>query len=167
MTNIYHATPYDISATGFYFTDYDDYRAKAASHRNAYGDPVEEYEIQFIDGDNPRLFKALGVNQASLKEWFDEFEDMDETDAIKAISLIEDFGYEADTVLEHLDDLCLFEGTAVEYAEHYLEESGLLSQVPESLRYYIDTEAMARDMVLGGDITELRHDGQDYVAWGV
>ena len=48
MTNIYHTTPYDISATGFYFSTYDEYAEKAASHRNEHGDPVEEYEIQFI-----------------------------------------------------------------------------------------------------------------------
>ena len=77
MTNIYHATPYDISATGFYFSTYDEYIEKAAKHKNEYGDPVEEYEIQFIDGDNAALFKAVGVNQANLKDWFDRYESMD------------------------------------------------------------------------------------------
>ncbi|MBL4836859.1 MAG: hypothetical protein JKY34_04710 [Kordiimonadaceae bacterium] len=46
MTNQYHATPYDLSATGFYFSSYDEYTEKAAKHRNAYGDSVEEYETQ-------------------------------------------------------------------------------------------------------------------------
>ncbi len=45
--------------------------------------------------------------------------------------------------------------TVTEYAENYLEESGLLAEVPESLRYYIDTEAFARDLVLGGDLSEV------------
>ena len=88
MTNIYHATPYDISATGFYFSTYDEYAEKAASHRNEYGDPVEEYEIQFIDGDNSRLFKAVGVNQANLQTWFDKFEDLDGDDAIFSKALL-------------------------------------------------------------------------------
>ena len=73
MANLYHATPYDISATGFYFEDYDDYCKKPATHKNHYGDPVEEYEIQIIDGENVRLFNALNVGQASLKQWLDEF----------------------------------------------------------------------------------------------
>ena len=44
--------------------------------------------------------------------------------------------------------------TATEYAESYLEDSGLLAEVPESLRYYIDTDSFARDLVLGGDVSE-------------
>ena len=52
MTNIYHATPFDISAAGFYFSTYEDYLEKSASNRNEYCDPVEEYEILFIDGNN-------------------------------------------------------------------------------------------------------------------
>lgn len=45
-------------------------------------------------------------------------------------------------------------GTVIEYAEGYLEDSGLLAEVPESLRYYIDTDSFARDLVLGGDVSE-------------
>lgn len=33
-----------------------------------------------------------------------------------------------------------------DYAEQYLDDTGILSEVPESLRYYIDVEAYARDM---------------------
>ena len=94
MNQIYHATPYDISATGFYFHNFEEYQAKAASHCNAYGDPVEEYEIQFIDGENAALFKAVGVTQASLSDWFEHFEDCDTEDAIKLIILIEHYGYD-------------------------------------------------------------------------
>ena len=79
MTNIYHATSYDISASGFYFKTYDEYLDQSVKHRNDYGDPVEEYEIQFIDGDNYRLFGSLGINQANLDKWFSDFEEL-ETD---------------------------------------------------------------------------------------
>ena len=163
MTNIYHATPYDISATGFYFSTYEEYAEKAASHRNEYGDPVEEYEIQFIDGDNSRLFKAVGVNQANLQTWFDKFEDLDGDDAIKAIYLAEDLGYRLEDALDRLDDVHLFEGTAIEYVESYIEDTGLLNEMPENLRYYFDTEAFARDLLLGGDIAELEVDRTQYI----
>ncbi|WP_019959571.1 antirestriction protein ArdA [Woodsholea maritima] len=164
MTNIYHATPYDISATGFYFSTYEDYLEKFASHRNEYGDPVEEYEIQFIDGDNYEVFSAIGVNQANLKLWFEAFEALDEDDAVKVIYLADHLGCTTDEVLGHLDDVYLFKGAALEYAERYIEDTGLLSEIPEHLRYYFDTEAFARDMVLGGDITEVEIMGQKWVA---
>lgn len=97
--NTYHATPYDISATGFYFSTLEEYREKAAKHRNAYGDLVEEYEIQFIDGDNATLFAALNVNQATLPLWFDQFEELAAENAAKAIYLASDVGYSIEAPL--------------------------------------------------------------------
>jgi len=163
MTNIYHATPYDISATGFYFNTYDEYLEKFASHQNDYGDPVEEYEIQFIEGENYKLFEALSINQATLKQWFDDFEDLGGDDLIKAIYLADDAGHRIDDILDCLEDVMLFEGTALEYAESYIEDTGLLNEIPENLRYYFDTESFARDLVLGGDIYETEINGTSYV----
>ncbi|MBL4617758.1 MAG: antirestriction protein ArdA [Robiginitomaculum sp.] len=163
MTNTYHATPYDISASGFYFNTYEDYLEKSATHRNEYGDPVEEYEIQFIDGDNYRLFGALGINQANLKDWFDSFEELDDEDVIKVIYLSEDLGYAMDGILDRLDDVILFEGSVLDYAISYLEDTGLLDQIPENLRYYFDTESFARDLERNGDIASLEVDNTHYV----
>ncbi|MAO39209.1 MAG: hypothetical protein CMK70_03020 [Pseudohongiella sp.] len=164
MTNQYHATPYDISATGFYFSTYEEYCEKAASHTNKYGQPVEEYEIQYINGDNHELFLALGINQANLQLWFEEFEDLCEEDIIKAIYLANNFGYSAEEITDRLEDVCLFEGTAEQYAEDFIEETGALNH--ETLRYYFDTKAFARDMLLGGDISEITVNGTEYIVWG-
>jgi hypothetical protein len=163
MSNIYHATPYDITAAGFYFHDYEEYLAKAENHRNRFGDPVEEYEIQFIDGNNYTLFDRLGINQGNLERWFDDFEEIDGDEFIKAVYLAEYLGYDMDTILDRLDDIHLFEGTATEYAEQYLEDTGMLAEIPEHLRFYFDTEAFARDMLYGGDIDEVTIDGTNYI----
>lgn len=163
MSHLYHATPYDISASGFYFSTYEEYAAKAATHCNAYGQHVEEYEIQFIDGDNPRLFSALSVNQATLAKWFEHFEALDDDEAVKAIYLAEVEGVAMDDIQDQLDDVHLTEGSVTDYAQQYLEDSGLLAEVPESLRYYFDVEAFARDLVLGGDVTTFEVDGTIYV----
>lgn len=71
-----------------------------------------------------------------------------------------------DEVLGHMDDVNLFEGTALEYAEQFIEDTGLLDQMPESLRFYFDTESFARDLVIGGDITEVKIDNTHYIVWG-
>lgn len=163
MTNIYHATPYDISASGFYFKTYDEYLDQSTKHRNDYGEPVEEYEIQFIDGDNYKLFEAVGVNQANLKKWFDYFEELGGEAYIKATYLADDLGADIDDILDRLDDVILFEGTILEYTECYIEDTGLLNQIPENLRFYFDTENFARDLLLNGDISSIVVDGKDYV----
>ena len=52
MTTTLFANPYDISASGFYFTSMEEYDAKSAALRNECGQPVEEFEIDYIDGDD-------------------------------------------------------------------------------------------------------------------
>lgn len=68
MQVILYAQPYDITAMGFSFSDIEGYRTKAAALRNAASDPVEEFEIQFIEGDaiDTELFAALSISQARL-----------------------------------------------------------------------------------------------------
>lgn len=164
MTNLYHATPYDVSATGFYFKDLEEYVAKAATHTNEYGDLVEEYEIQFIDGDHPAMFNALNVCQASLKRWFDDFEQLEYDKAVKVIYLLDHLGYDTDDVLDKLDVVHLHEGSPQDYTEQFVEDTGLLEQMPENLRYYFDMEAYTRDLLLGGDIAEVEIMGKRYIA---
>jgi len=50
MTQLY-ALPYDLSAIGLYFETSEEYAVKSVALRNDYGESVEEFEIQFIDGD--------------------------------------------------------------------------------------------------------------------
>ena len=59
-----HAQPYDISANGFYFETAEEYAAKANALRNDYGDPVEEFEIQFIDGEGIDCDLAKAIDLA-------------------------------------------------------------------------------------------------------
>ncbi len=161
--NQYHATPYDISASGFYFCTYEEFVEKSARHLNAYGDHVEEYEIQFIEGENCELFKALGVCQATLEIWFDDFEQLDGNDLIAAIYLARDVGYLMTDILNRVEDVFIFEGTATQYARDYIEDTGLLDEVPENLQFYFDVEAFARDLILGGDIAEARIQSTNYI----
>lgn len=39
--------------------------------------------------------------------------------------------------------------------------------MPENLRTYFDTEAFARDLVIGRDITQVEIDDRSYIADGV
>ena len=153
--NSYHATTYDINANGFYFSTLEEYKEKAEKHTNIYGQKVEEFEIQFIEGDYPELFRELGINQANLNLWFEYFEELEGEQAIKCMYLSLDRGMTIEEIKEFdLDQIHLFRGTAKEYAENYLEETGMLEQIPGNLLYYIDYDVFARDLVLGSDIAE-------------
>lgn len=52
-----------------------------------------------------------------------------------------------------------------EFAEELCSECYDLEQLPELLRGHIDWDGVARDMVYGGDIKEIRYDGRSYVFW--
>ena len=161
MTNQYHATPYDISATGFYFSTLEEFNEQSVKHKNDYGDPVEEYEIQFIDGDNHKLFAAVGVHQGNLNDWFDNWEDMEGEDLIKALYLF-DQGYDASQVLGQLEDVHLFEGTALDWAHEFINDV-YAHDFPEMALRYFDYDAFTRDAELEGSITIFNHEGKSYV----
>ncbi len=97
MTTLY-AQPYDISATGFYFKDAVEFEAKAARARNAYGQPVEEFEIQFIDGEaaDAGVFNAVGVHQGNVAAFFDTVADWTDDEKIKVIIAVGEVGYSFD-----------------------------------------------------------------------
>lgn len=49
-----------------------------------------------------------------------------------------------------------------DWAAEYWEDSGMLSEVPDHIKNYIDFEAYARDCRLGGDMTFVRHEGDTW-----
>ena len=95
-----HAQPYDISANGFYFETAEEFQAKFKDNKNDYGDPVEEYEIQFIDGEDidVDLQKAWGLNQANYADYLDAASDWDEDQKRRYIIAVGVCGYSHDQV---------------------------------------------------------------------
>lgn len=152
MTQL-HAQPYDISAGGFFFSSLEEYQAKAAKNRNDFGGIVEEYEIQFIDGEDIdcALFKALGVHQGNFAGFFEACEDWDEHEKRKVIIAVGECGYVFDLETGDPDDfdVDIYEVDSLkELAEQFVEE-GLYGEIPEALRFYIDYEAIGRDLGMG------------------
>ena len=149
----FHAQPYALDHTGFFFDSIETFEA-GRSRLKAKG--CEEVEIQFIDGDDHQaaLAKAANISQGDVYLWFEELEDLDDT-AAQQISFLLDLGYALSETLERYEDVCLFAGTASDYAYELVNET---TEVPESLRYYIDYDAIARDMTINGEITEIEHE---------
>jgi len=145
-----HASPYDTAATGFYFDDYAEYQQKSKTHKNHYGEKVEEYELQFIDGErlDGELFSALGVHQANLKAFFDTALEWDEWEKILVILATREAGYNFDieTDLPDQFDIDVYNVDSIKELAQDFVEQGLYGDIPSHLEYYIDYDAIARDL---------------------
>jgi hypothetical protein len=153
-----HATPYDISARGFYFGSLDEYEKKAESAVNEYGDPVEEFEIQFIDGDDAelKLFKMMKVSQVNLDDYFEAVDEGWDDDEMQKLEILtDDLGYSFDDAVDKMDDLVVYGefDSEADFAQEYVDGMGGPSELgKKTLEQYFDYESFGNDLVLGGDI---------------
>jgi len=62
---------------------------------NHYGDLVEEFEIQFIDGDDLdcELFKALSIHQGTIGDYFSACEYLSDNQKIRVILATRECSY--------------------------------------------------------------------------
>ena len=159
------AQPYDISATGFYFRTVEEYQDKADKLRNHYGDPVEEFEIQFIDGESIdcQLFKALGVHQGSFPHYLEACQDWDDEQKIRVIIAVGECGYSFDLDSGDPDDfdIDLYEMDSLRDLAYHFVDEGLFGEIPDNIQCYLDFDAIARD--LGMDYSEISIDGTNYI----
>ena len=77
---LFFAQPYDISASGLYFQEEESFADKIGKVRNDYGQAVEEFEIQFIDGEaiDCAFAEAWGINQANIGQFMQAVDEWDE-----------------------------------------------------------------------------------------
>jgi len=145
-----YANPYNSYCEGFYFSSLDEYNDLSEKH------PCEEFEVMFIDGDNPKLFASAQISQGNLETWFDNLEHISDDDdkAIQLGYLLVDIGYKLDDAIERSDEVCLFHGSASDYAE---ELFGDCYDIPQHLIHYIDYEKIARDLEIEGAISEFSY----------
>lgn len=161
MTSLF-AQPYNLDATGFYFDSIEQYETNASSNRDRYGCKVEEYEIQFIDGEriDAQLARAYGLYQSNIAAFLDAAETWDDDTKIRYIIAVGEGGYlhtdDPDTL-----DIDLYEiDTLRELAEQFVE-GGLFGEIPDNLRGYLDYDAIAYD--LGMDYSEIEIDDRKFI----
>lgn len=165
MTLILFAQPFNIDANGFYFKSAAEYRAAASLVKDSYGQPVEEFEIQFIDGEviDVDLAKAWSLSQCNFGAFFTAAETWDDTEKTTFIIAVGECGYSFDpnTVDPNDFDIEFYHiGGLKELAEQFVED-GLLGDIPERLRFYFDYDALARD--LSADYSETTVAGESII----
>ncbi len=158
MTITLFAQPYDISAAGFYFETVEQYDALSASAVNDYGGQVEEFEIQFIDGEpiDCALAKAWEIDQGDFAAYLKAVEAWDHHEKLRVIITLQQ-GIPFDPVSDDLDglDVEVYEEESLRgLAERFVEE-GLFGEIPEPMRSYIDYDAIARDLGMEYAVTEI------------
>ena len=113
---------------------------------------ISDYETD-INGFEIREY----ANIDDLNELAEELENFDEYE-LEAFGAMLEYGYATDEALQKVQDgeYRLYDGcsTMAEVAEMYAEETGLLSSIPDDLRYYFDFEAYGRDMDHNGHFAE-------------
>ena len=161
MTVTLFAQPYDHSATGFFFENANTFATKAASLRNAHGQPVEEFEIQFIDGaaTDAALVDTTGLHQGDITAFFEKIGDWDEDQKRTVIIGAGACGYAFDwhTGCPEDFDVDIYEMESLRELAEYFVDEGLFGDIPERLQGYLDYDAIARD--LGFDYSEIEISG--------
>ena len=162
---VLHAQPYHLSATGFYFETVEEYAEKASALRNDYGEPVEEFEIQFIDGEaiDAALASALGLHQGDVAAIFAKIDEWDEHQKRAVIIAVGECGYSVSWESCDPDgfDVDLYQVDSLrELAEQFVDE-GLFGDIPERIACYLKYDAIARD--LGMDYAETTIAGERFV----
>jgi len=160
-----HAQPYDLCANGFYFHNHEEYLVKSKALRNDYGQQVEEFEIQFIDGDDLdcQLFSILEIHQGDVAVFLTVCESWDESQKINVIIAAGECGYNFDLAKDDPDsfEIELYElNNMRELAEQFVEE-GLFVKVPENIRHDLDMDAIANDLSM--DYGEIFLNNQHYI----
>ena len=159
FTTTLYAQPYG-DGNGFYFHSFEEYETLSEKCLDPWGNRLEEFEIQYIDGSDSELFEACRINQANLSVWFDEIELLDDNEKVALCFLLSDLGYNLEDAMEKIEDVSIQEGDLQSVAEELFDE---LYEVPQAIAPYIDYEKFARDCELNGDLRSFEFDGKNYV----
>ena len=141
-----YAQPYNINADGFYFEDMDEYDHKVQQCFDAFGLPVEEFEIQFIDGDaiDFDLFEVWGIHQGNISQYLDI---VDRFTFHKKITLIvlSEAGYVISKNL-NTDNVEFHYCDRMRDLAIYLVEEGHYGPISEIIQQYIDYDTLGQDL---------------------
>lgn len=117
-------------------------------------------EIMLADFESDIISINEWSNPFQINEICEELEALEEYELKKYKYLVDSVGYNHEEAMRHLDNCDLYENMNLkELAEQFIEE-GLFGNIPDSIKNYLDYDAIARDLAF--DYTE--YDGDIYRA---
>jgi len=158
----FYANPYNASVSGFYFETYEEFELKLSDLKDDFGVPVEEVEIEAIDGtrEEMELADVFGIDQANIAEFIAFIETSDE-DLWPAIYFIlnDNRASSFDEAIRIARDYSIREGELIDAASEIFDE---VYDLPDEVKMYIDYEKYADDLRCGGDMVEFEFGGKTY-----
>jgi hypothetical protein len=87
METLFYAQPYNLDAVGFQFQTMEQYEDMQSRCRDSFGQVVEEFELQFIDGEaiDAALFEALSIGQCTIGAFIDLIDKWSDGDKLAVI----------------------------------------------------------------------------------
>jgi hypothetical protein len=115
----FYAIPYNIEAEGFYFETFEELEDLSADWEDKRGMRVEEYSIEFIDGDSgdSELFEALKVNLNSIDGFIEFINEAHDDEKAAMFFLADNLGLSLQEAIGNIDEVMLFQGDAKEAGE--------------------------------------------------
>lgn len=161
-STVLYAQPYNTAARGFYFGSLEEYKEQSCRCVDDYGNAVEEFEIEFIDGEeiDCALFEAVGVHQGNIGAFLEAVEGWSEDEKYRVIIAAGECGYPFNIALDNPCDFDVdlyYLDSMKELAEMFIDE-GLFGDIPEKLQFYLDYDLIAHDLSM--DYTETCIAGQ-------
>ncbi len=111
----------------------------------------EEYFISDFECDYLKIDEYDDLE--ALNETAEKMESLQEQEKTAVKLMLENYVADSiDEAIENLDNMiCTGESKMEDIAYNYIEESGALQNLPESLQGYFDYEALGRDMEIEGN----------------
>lgn len=163
-----YANPYNTDATGFYFETYEEFTEKMETAKDSFGNPVEWFEFQVIDGtrEERQLVGAIEIDQGNIEEVIDYINTSDKDEWPTVFFLLDN------EICDDLDDAKrksrdysvgkenLLDAAAELFDERYF---GLIpKEARQFIEHYIDYDRFANDCEAEGDIVEFEFGGKTY-----
>jgi antirestriction protein len=123
-----------------------------------FGQPYEEYFITDYETDVPGVEIGEYDSLDTVNELAETLDGLDEAE-LEIMGALLNEGYSLEEALDHLEDCTVWYDCTdmTDVAEQYCEETGILDQIPESLRSYFDFEAFGRDLGFSGQFVFTDH----------
>jgi antirestriction protein len=121
------------------FRTKEDFYTRAAEIHSDEDDP--EFMFQDWEGIAAALISEMSINAAVFEVASKDEETIENFNAFVDSMDSTDFSSFEDAFLGRYK-------SEVDYAESYMDECGMLAEIPENLRYYFDYEKYARDLFI-------------------